>query len=396
MLEPRETLREPSDIAFGCELAGITVVSLEQAVAAPYCGLLLADAGARVIKVERPGGDFARAYDRAVAGHSAYFVWLNAGKESVVLDLDAAEDFALLRRMIDGADVFLHNLAPGALERRGLGGPDLRRTNPGLVTCEITGYGRTGPYAAMKAYDLLVQAESGLCSVTGTAEGPARVGVSLCDIATGQTAFATILRALLLRARTGRGIDVSVAMFDVLADWMNVPLLFQRHQGAAPARIGVAHASLAPYGLYAAAGGEEVLIAVQNEREWAALCTRVLERPDLRDDPRFARNIDRVRHRAALKDEIETVFARHDRAALIERLNAAGIACARLNSVEDLARHPQLRQRDVRIGGDTFALAALPVAGGSRMPRRVPGLDEDGPAIRAEFAARPEARETAS
>ena len=370
----------------GRELDGILVVSIEQAVAAPYCGLLLADAGARVIKVERPGGDFARGYDRLAAGQSAYFVWLNGGKQSVVLDLDRADDFALLDAMLARADIFLHNLAPGALERRGLTGERLRRTNPGLVTCEITGYGRDGPYAAMKAYDLLVQAETGLCAVTGSAEAPARVGVSICDIATGQTAFSAILRALLLRGRTGRGCDLSIAMFDVLADWMNVPLLVQRHQGRPPARVGVAHATLAPYGLYAAADGEDILIAVQNEREWVALASRVLGRPDLATDPRFSDNSARVANRVALTIEIEAVFGRYRRDALIALLTEAGIACARLNTVADLALHPQLRERTVSAGPVEIDLAALPVGTGAHLGR-VPDLDEHGAAIRAEFAA---------
>ena len=245
-------------MGLGRELEDYTIVSVEQAVAAPYCGLLLADAGARVIKVERPGGDIARAYDRAANGHSAYFTWLNRGKQSIVLDIDDRQDSELLREILDGADVLLQNLAPGSLEKRGLTGPKLRQANPGLITCEITGYGREGPYAQMKAYDLLVQAESGLCAVTGTADSPARVGFSVCDIATGLTAFSAILRALLARAKTGKGLDISISLFDVMADWMNVPLIYQRYLGTATPRIGLTHPVVAPYGLYRAGDGGEV------------------------------------------------------------------------------------------------------------------------------------------
>lgn len=367
----------------GNELEGITVVSIEQAVAAPYCGLLLADAGARVIKVEREEGDFARSYDHAANGESAYFVWLNAGKESICLDIDSAEDAALLRRMLDRADVFLHNLAPGSLEKRGFGGDDLRSTNPGLITCEITGYGRTGPYSDMKAYDLLVQAESGLCSITGDAGEPARVGISVCDIATGLTAFSAILRALLARGRTGKGLDLSIAMFDVLADWMNVPLAFQRYLGKAPGRIGVAHATLAPYGAYRAAGGDLLLIAVQSNREFVTLCERILGRPELARDPRFSTNMARVENRQALDAIISDTFGRVPRAELIARLKQWRIACSNLNSVEDLSKHPHLRERVVELAGAEVRLAGLPVPGAT--PRRVPDLDEDGPGLRAEF-----------
>jgi len=368
----------------GRELEGIIVVSIEQAVAAPYCGLLLCNAGARVIKIERAEGDFARSYDNAANGESAYFVWLNAGKESICLDIDKPEDADLLRNMLARADVLLQNLAPGSLEKRGFGGEELRKTNPGLITCEITGYGRTGPFSDMKAYDLLVQAESGLCSVTGNEAMPSRVGFSVCDIATGLTAFSAILRALLLRARSGEGIDLSIAMFDVMADWMNVPLAFQRYLGKAPARMGVAHATLAPYGAYFAAAGEPLLIAVQSNREFATLCGKVLGQPELASDPRFATNMARVENRPALDAIIGDVFARYSRAELIEILKKWRIACSNLNSVEDLSRHPHLRERFVELAGTEVRLADLPVPGATR--RHIPRLDENGPALRAEFA----------
>ncbi len=368
----------------GGELEGITVVSIEQAVAAPYCGLLLADAGARVIKVEREGGDFARDYDRAANGGSAYFVWLNRGKESIVLDLAAKDDLALLRRMLARADVLLQNLAPGSLERKGLSGPHLREGNPGLITCEITGYGREGPYAAMKAYDLLVQAESGLCSVTGSADSPARVGISICDIATGLTAFSAILRALLLRARTGVGTDLSIAMFDVMADWMNVPLLYERYASAAPQRMGVRHPTLAPYGVYHAADGE-LLVAIQSNREWRAFCSDVLGEPELGTEALFLTNEDRVRNRNQLDAHIERYFARYSRDELLGLLRRKQIACASLNSVAGLDRHPQLRNQQALFAGGEALLADLPVRVAGMRPALVPALDEHGARLRAEF-----------
>lgn len=373
-------------MGLGRELEGYTVVSVEQAVAAPYCGLLLADAGARVIKVERPGGDLARAYDKAASGHSAYFTWLNRGKQSIVLDIDDDEDRALLDVMLSRADVLLHNLAPGSLDKRGLSGETLRRSNPGLIICEITGYGRQGPYAQMKAYDLLVQAESGLSAVTGTPETPARVGFSVCDIATGLTAYSAILRALLARAKSGEGTDISIAMFDVMADWMNVPLIYQRYRGQATPRAGLTHAIIAPYGVYRAGDGNEVLISIQSNREWKIFCETVLEEPDLATDPRFTDNEDRVANRAEMDGIINDVFSRHSRAALIELLTGNRIACANLSSVADLERHPQLRYQPVEFDGTVLTIADLPVCTDNERPRHVPALDEHGAAIRREFA----------
>lgn len=370
----------------GSELEGITVVAIEQAVAAPYCGLLLADAGARLIKVERPGGDVARAYDGAANGESSYFVWLNGGKESVVLDIDTDADADLLHRLVRKADIFLHNLGPGSLERRGFSGEKLREANPGLITCEITGYGRTGPYADMKAYDLLVQAEAGLCAVTGGPDMPARVGVSMCDIATGLTAFSALLRALILRGRTGTGIDLSIAMFDVVADWMNVPLLFQRYLGKAPSRLGLTHPTLSPYGVYEAAGGEPLMIAVQSNREWEVLCHKVLDRPDLARHPQLVSNMDRVRNRALMDPAINAVFSTIPRHDLLEKLKATKIACSTLNDVEGLLNHPHLRERISGFADLEVRLADLPVAGNASRGGHAPRLDEHGAAIRAEFA----------
>ncbi len=367
-------------------LAGLTIVSVEQAVAAPYCGLLLADAGARVIKVERKDGDFARHYDRVANGHSAYFVWLNRKKQSIALDFDDPDDFALLKRMIAGADVFLQNLAPGALERRGLTTDIMRSENPGLIACSISGYGTTGPYSGMKAYDLLVQAETGLCSVTGTADGPARVGISICDIATGLTAYAAILRALIVRQKTGTGEDIDIKMFDVLADWMNVPLLYFRYAGRAPKPMGVQHATLAPYGLYAAGDGQQILIAIQSNREWAIFCKELLEDPSLIEDDRFKDNEARCANRSEMDAYISRAFSRFCVEGLLSVLLKHRIACARLNSIAELESHPVLTETTITVGENELHLADLPVPGRRDRAARVPTLSEHEEIIRREFS----------
>jgi crotonobetainyl-CoA:carnitine CoA-transferase CaiB-like acyl-CoA transferase len=371
-------------------LAGLLVVSIDQAVAAPYCASRLADAGARVIKIERPGGDFARHYDTIAGGLSAYFVWLNRGKESIVLDLKRADDAALLHRMIAKADVFIQNLIPGAAARAGFGGVELRAKHPRLVTCDISGYGESGPYAEMKAYDLLIQAETGLASVTGRPEGPGRVGVSVVDIAAGMYAYMGILEALIERARTGRGRGIQVSLFDAMADWMTVPLLFQEHTGAPPPRVGLAHPSVQPYGLYDCADGQ-VVISVQNEREWARFCAEVLGDAALARDARFAVNEARANNRAALDDAIHAVFRKLQRAAVVEKLRKADIAFGALNSVADLARHPQLRRAAQPTERGVLSLVDSPIRSGDE-PRAyapVPKLDEHGAALRKEFAAEP-------
>jgi len=256
------------------ELEGITVVAVEQAVAAPYCGLLLADAGARVIKVEREEGDLARGYDKGADGQSTFFAWLNRGKESICINLKNAEDQDLLRRILDKADVFLSNLSPGAIERAGFSGDVLRAINPGLITCQINGYGKEGEEAHKKASDFLIQAESGVVATTGTGTELARVGVSLVDISSGLTAFSAILRALIQRGRTGEGIDLSISMFDVMGDWMNMPLMGHRYMGGAPKPIGLTHSLIAPYGAYSAGDGRQILIAIQSNREWVRFARR--------------------------------------------------------------------------------------------------------------------------
>ncbi|MDH3472815.1 MAG: CoA transferase [Rhodospirillales bacterium] len=368
-------------------LDGLLVVSLEQAVAAPYCSCRLADAGARVIKIERPEGDFARGYDRVARGQSAYFLWLNRGKESIVLDIKQPEDLRLLERMIARADVFIQNLAPGAAARAGLASDTLRERHPGLITCDISGYGESGPYARMKAYDLLVQAESGLASVTGRPEGPGRVGVSVCDIAAGMYAYMGVLEAVVARQTTGRGRGLAVSLFDAMADWMTVPLLHEVYGGASPARPGLHHPSIAPYGAYAAADGE-VLVSIQNEREWKRFCNQVLLRPELAQDPRFADNPARVANRTALDREIAVVFGGLARAELIDRLREAGIAYGSLNSPADLARHPQLRRSRIETPQGEVDLVAPPLlwSDGPPVLGPVPALDQQGPKLREEFA----------
>ena len=369
-------------------LEGLLVIGLEQAVAAPYCTSRLADAGARVIKIERPEGDFARGYDRVVAGESAYFVWLNRGKESIALDIKDPGGRALLGRMIGRADVFIQNLAPGAAARAGFDPAELRARDPRLVTCSISGYGEDGPYAGMKAYDLLVQAETGLAAVTGRPEGPGRVGVSVCDLGAGMYAFMAILEALYARQRDGKGRAIAVSLFDAMADWMNVPFLHQVHGGRAPARLGLAHPSIAPYGVYAAGDGGEVVISIQNQREWLRFCAEALERPELAGDARFSDNPLRVANRPALDREIGAAFGGLTREGMIERLRRADIAFGAVNSVADLAAHPQLRRIEVETPSGPVELIAPPARhlGEARDYGPVPGLDQHGAAIRAEFA----------
>ena len=372
----------------GKSLDGLLVVSIEQAVAAPYCSSRLADAGARVIKVERPEGDFARGYDRVAKGQSAYFVWLNRGKESIALNIKDAEDKALLDRLIARADIFIQNLAPGAAARAGLASAKMRARHPSLITIDISGYGEDGPYARMKAYDLLVQAETGLAAVTGRPEGPGRVGVSVCDIGAGMYAYMAVLEALIGRGISGRGRGIAVSLFDALADWMNVPYLHQVYGGRAPERVGLNHPSIAPYGVYAAGDGGEVVISIQNEREWVRLCAEVFQRPGMACDPRFADNPARVAKRRELDGKIAAALAPLTRDVLIERLRAAEIAYGAVNSVADLAAHPQLRLTKLSTPSGEIEVIAPPARGsedaGTYGP--VPALNQHGAAIRREFA----------
>jgi crotonobetainyl-CoA:carnitine CoA-transferase CaiB-like acyl-CoA transferase len=328
-------------------LEGLLVVTVEQAVAAPFASRQLADLGARVIKIERPGvGDFARSYDATVKGLASHFVWTNRSKESLTLDLKRSEAAEVLRALLSRADVFLHNLAPGAMARLGFGTPALRAVHPRLIACEISGYGTTGPYRDKKAYDLLVQSEAGLVSITGTPETPSKVGVSIADIAAGMYAFSSILAALLQRRATGEGTALDVSMFDSVAEWMGYPAYYAMYTGTPPDRSGAAHPTIAPYGPYAAGDGKTVFIGLQNEREWERFCTDVLERPDLVDEMRFASNASRVAHRAALDALITIAFSARSSADIVARLDAAQIANARMNDVIEFLDHPQLTARD--------------------------------------------------
>jgi crotonobetainyl-CoA:carnitine CoA-transferase CaiB-like acyl-CoA transferase len=328
-------------------LEGITVVSVEQAVAAPFATRQLADLGARVIKVERPGtGDFARHYDQTVNGLASHFVWINRSKESVALDLKDERDREVMDRLVATADVFVQNLAPGAAERLGLGSESLRARHPELVHCGISGYGDGGPYTEKKAYDLLVQCEGGLVSVTGTPDDPVKVGISVADIAAGMYAYTGILTALLRRERTGEGATLEVSMLEALAEWMGFPLYYALYGGAAPARSGASHAAIAPYGPFRCGDGRQVFLGIQNEREWAVFCERVLGDSGLTDDPRFATNSLRVAHREDLADAVHAAFAGTASEEVVRRLDAAAIANARLRDVRELGDHPQLLARD--------------------------------------------------
>lgn len=367
------------------ELEGTLVVSLEQAVAAPYCGLLLADAGARVIKVERPEGDFARHYDDGANGQSTIFAWLNRGKESIALDLKDDRDKAVFKKLLEKADIFVSNLAPGTLDRLGFDCASLSRFNPRLITCRVTGYGESGEAANKKAYDFLVQGESGICSVTGTPESPARVGVSLTDLASGLAANAAILRALLQRARTGEGVDLHISMFDVMADWMNMALLAHRYFGGAPQRSGLQHGFVAPYGAFSTADGE-VLLSIQNDREWQAFCERVLHRPDLVSDSRFVHNPQRHKNRNELNEIINAGFSKSTTHHVIGLLDNAKIANAKLNSVADVSSHPFLNESIALYSDMEIAMAALPITTDAGTAQKVPALDEHGASLRQEFS----------
>ncbi|MCP1198296.1 CaiB/BaiF CoA-transferase family protein [Notoacmeibacter sp. MSK16QG-6] len=324
-------------------LEGIKVVSIEQAVAAPFCTSRLADAGAEVIKIERPDGDFARGYDDAANGQSSYFVWLNRGKTSVTLDLASDDGKAELARLIGEADIVVQNLKRGALDRLGFGFERLIESNSRLICCSISGYGENGPMADRKAYDLLVQAESGLCSITGGPSEPARVGISLVDIATGATAHAAILEALIRRGATGEGANISISMFDVMADWLTVPLL--NHEGGrTPQRIGMAHPSIAPYGVFTAQDGSQILLSVQSDREWRKLCAVFLGQAEFGTDPRFATNVARMERRDETDALVAEGFARRSGKEAIAALLEADVALATVNDMGGLAGHPHLRR----------------------------------------------------
>ena len=370
-------------------LDGLLILSLEQAVAAPYCSCKLADAGARVIKVERPEGDFARGYDTAVGGLSSYFVWLNRGKQSLVADIKDPADAAMLHRLLARADVFVQNLAPGAAARAGFGSEALQQRFPRLITVDISGYGEGHAYAGMKAYDLLVQAESGLAGITGHPAGPGRVGVSACDIACGMAAHAGVLEALIARGTTGLGRSLKISLFDGMADWMNVPLLYFEGTGRMPARVGLAHPSICPYGAFNTEDGASVLIAIQNEREWRSFCMHFLDDEGLSARPGFESNTARVGNRAAVDGVIAAVFATLSRTEAAERLSAGNIAFGFVNDLAALARHPALRRVKVGTPNGQATMAAPPVlqGDGSVELGPVPAVGEHSASIRAEFGA---------
>jgi crotonobetainyl-CoA:carnitine CoA-transferase CaiB-like acyl-CoA transferase len=370
-------------------LKDILVIALEQAVAAPIASARLADAGARVIKLERPEGDFARGYDDYVLGQSSYFVWMNRGKESCRVDLRQAEDLALVEAMIAKADVFIQNLAPGATDRLGLGSMDLRRRFPRLITCDISGYAPGTPGYSRKAYDLLVQAEVGLAYVTGTdLSGPSRVGISICDITTGQAAYAGILEALIRRGHTGEGTHLQVSLFDTIADYMNVPYLTRRYGGQEPSRLGLAHPSIAPYGNFRLKDGN-VLLSIQSEREWRTFCLEVLHDEILLADSRFDSNVKRVKNRAALDAGIQEILGNRTAAEITSSLDQAKIAYGMVSTMGDLLKHESATVLPIATPAGEVEVLAPPIIIDGERPvlGRVPALGEHDMALRQEFSA---------
>jgi itaconate CoA-transferase len=374
-------------------LEGLLVIAVEQAVAAPYCTSRLADAGARVIKIERPEGDFARGYDDAAKGQSSYFVWLNRGKESVVLDLSREEARAELGALIAKADILVQNLKPGAIGRLGFPIEKLRARHQALICCSISGYGDEGPLAHRKAYDLLIQTETGLTSITGGPDSPGRVGVSIVDIATGAAAHAAILEALIARAANGKGADIRISMFDVMADWLTVPLL-NAEAGKPPQRVGLGHPSISPYGVFTSKDGKEILISIQNDREWRSLCKGVLGDPTLAEDARFATNLARVRHRPQTDGFVAKVFASLTHDVLARRLDEADIAFAEVNGMNELSHHPHLRRTRIETprGEIAYPAPAAIVDGECRRLGAVPELGAHTQAVLREVADWPQAK----
>mgnify|MGYP001326289372 FL=1 len=369
------------------DLEGIQVITLEQAVAAPYASGKLAQAGARVIKIEREEGDFARRYDSDVNGLSAYFVWLNHGKESVCLNIKDAEDLLILKNIISKSDIFIQNLMPGATNRLGISSKSLREKYPSLITCDISGYGQNGPYSKMKAYDLLIQAESGLANINGSSQEPGRVGVSVCDIAAGMTAFQAILQALIGRNKTGLGRGIEVSLFHSLADWMNVPYLQTVYGKRKVKRAGLHHATIAPYGVYKCKQDELILISIQNEREWSSLCSLVLEKADLIKNDNFSNNSNRVINRNRLDQIINDVFGSMSRKDIIKRLQDADIAYGQLSTIEDLNKHPQSNFISVQTSeGEISLLSPGAVINGEEVTfGKVPFLGEHTDKIKNEY-----------
>lgn len=371
-------------------LEGLLVVSIEQALAAPLCTARLVEAGARVIKIERAEGDFARGYDQAANGASSYFTWTNQGKESVVLNFREQEDGELLEQLLGKADVFIQNLAPGAMARAGFGSERLRRDYPRLITLDISGYGEREAVSHLKAYDFLIQAESGLTGISGGVNEMGRIGVSICDIGAGMTAHAAVLEALMMRERTGEGAALAVSLFDVAADWMSVPLIHQEYGKGAPKRVGLKHPSMAPYGAFETREGALTLISIQNDREWPRFCEVVLGDAAIAQDERFQSNNERVRHRDELEQLIHSVTRTLDQQEFKARLTEAGIAFGAVNSVADLGKHPALRRREVVTdNGDTISIPASPIrwldAGNDQPYAHAPAKGADTERVRKEF-----------
>jgi crotonobetainyl-CoA:carnitine CoA-transferase CaiB-like acyl-CoA transferase len=376
----------------GRPLDGITVVSLEQAVAAPFASRQLADLGARVIKIERPGtGDFARQYDETVNGESSYFVWLNRSKESLTLDLKDEQGRAILQDLLSRADVFIQNLAPGATTRMGLDAATLATELSRLIVCDISGYGNTGPWADRKAYDMIVQAEAGLLSLTGTPETPSKVGISIADIAAGMYAYSGILAALIHRSSTGIATPVEVSLFEALSEWMGAPAYFTEYSGRSPSRVGAEHATIAPYGPFPTADGGVVVLAIQNEREWARFCSEFLGDPALTTDPRFIRNSARVANRRELSARVGETMITLQTADAVDALDRAQVANGRINTISDLITHPSLagrnRWRDVVSPGGTIRALLPPANLAGVMPRMdpIPTVGEHTDSILAEL-----------
>lgn len=370
-------------------LKELLVVSIEQAVAAPYCSNRFAQAGARVIKIERTEGDFARGYDNAVHGESAYFIWLNQGKESLVLNIKDSEDALLLHRILSKADVFIQNLAPGATARAGFGSDELTLRYPKLICCDISGYGDSGDYRNMKAYDLLVQCESGMASITGTPDAPGRIGVSACDINCGQQAYTAILEALIDREVSNKGCIIKVSLFDSMAEWLAVPLLHYDYTGKLQERVGISHATICPYGAYTCGDGIDIVIAVQNQREWLMFCKDVLEDASLQENHKVQSNQLRVKNRHYVDQLINNVFSQLDHPQVIERLQQAGIAYGRLNDISGLSNHPQIRRMTIDTPSGNADLVAPAALRSDRKQAllKVPTVGEHSELLRKEFAS---------
>ena len=368
------------------ELDGVLAVSLEQAVAAPYCSRLLSDSGARVIKVERPEGDFARYYDSIVHQNSAYFCWLNAGKESISIDLTNPDDLSLLRTMIQTADVFIQNLKPGVAEKYSLDHSSNQHTNPGLITCNISGYGGSGEYASMKAYDALIQAETGLCSVTGPADTPSKVGASICDISTGLTAYSEILKCLYKRETSKKGAEINVSLFGVLSEWMSVPLAYYEYGNKVPKGTGLDHGQLAPYGQFETKTGP-VFLVIQSDREWQRFCVNVLGVSSIADDKRFNTNQKRMENLISLKQVINDILRTLPLKEVIKKLDNSQIAYGRVNTVKELSEHPALERREIETNNGKF-ITVDHVGNSKKTNIKIPELDEHGSLIRKEFGSK--------